>query len=346
MIQFLGLHLGTEAASAVSLGRDLDVWARVRTPVGGAGRADVSRGPVDFPAAEWLRAGCFALQEAYLQLPVKARKVWGIALAGPEGWIALDVELSPLSPLRLVPPGGFVADFSAWRAANEKPARKIAAILSPQDYFRYLISGGLAADVASASRWGLVDPERAAWSEGRLDELQLERRFLPPVFDGPVPTGRLSEEGIRKTGLPGGLWLAAGAHEVEAALLASEDVTRPRLALAAVEGRRLVLGRGLDGLEPVTPPAGWRLLRSPTPGRQLLERELDAPSTAGADPASFEGELERARGELDAAGLAVEGGAPRPGAPEDGAAALAGIASGLVKGWGVYHQRRAAAPGA
>jgi sugar (pentulose or hexulose) kinase len=340
MIQFFGLHLGEEAASVVALGRDLKPWARARAALMNVTRDEA--GGAQVPPAEWVRSGAYALQEAYFQLPVKARKGWGAGLSGPSGWIALDFDFEPLSPLRLTGDTDALADLAAWVAKDPRLARHVSAVLSPKDYFRFAMSGGLAADVTSASRLGLLAEGRSQWSEEKVAQRGLRLSWLPPVFDSHVTTGRLSEEGMRHSSLPGGFWLVAGAHEREAELLASGDLRDRRLWVRGGAGGRSYVAVGIDGLGPVTRPPGWSLVRSAMAGMQLLEK----PIARIEDGAALEESpaVACARQELLDAGIEVRGAAHAGGAAEAGAAALAAIGSNLVKGWDLYYKNREAEP--
>jgi sugar (pentulose or hexulose) kinase len=342
MIQFFGLHLGRASASAAVLGRDLDVWARSTAAVINAVE-DPRAGVVEVPCAEWVRAGAYALQEAYFQLPASARKAWGLALAGPSGWVALDVAFEPISPLRLTPGEAGLEDLRRWIDDNPRLATKVAAVLSPKDYFRFVMSRGLAADVTSASRWGLLQEGASQWSDEKVSRQGLRMDWLPPVFDSHVPTGRLSEEGMRRSSLPGGFWLVAGAHETEAALLAGGDLRDGRLRVMASAGGRPLLAYGVEGLGPVAAPGGWSLRRSAMSGHQVLERPAEVPDPAGPIE-QVAAAVEPHRRALEEAGFAVRGIAVSTGAPEVGAAALAGIGSGLVKGWDQYYRARKEPP--
>jgi len=328
MIQFLGLHLNSRFAAATALGRDLTIWATKRTEMVNAA-TEPSTGVVEIPAAEWIRAGSYALQEVYFQLPVKARKPWGLGLSGPSGWIALDVAFEPISPLRLVGSEMLLDDVRRWLTADPRRARRINVLLSPKDYFRFVLSGGLAADVTSASRLGLLQTGGTQWSKSRAERMGLQINWLPPVFDAHAPTGRLSAEGIRRTSLPGGTWLVAGAHEVEAAVLAMGDLRKKELWELSSPEPDVLLAYGVDSLEGLTPPSEWRLVRSALAGQQLLERHPRQPV-----------DLEESRLELEAAGFTVSSVRRGTGEADVGAAALAAIGSGLIRGWEQYYKHR------
>ena len=270
MIQFFGLHLNQDSASVSVLGRDLRVTAEVATKM-----VNVEKDPaspvVEVPIAEWVRAGAYALQEAYFQLPVSARKAWGLGLAGPDGWIALDVGFDPISPLRLTGRVPVEEDLARWLAVEPRRSRKVSVILSPKDYFRFAVSGGFAADVTSASRLGLLEEGASQWSADRAGEKNIPLRWLPPVFDAHVTTGRLSEDGMRRTSLPGGFWLVAGAHEAEAAIVAAGDLRGGKLWVVSRPGAPAIAAYGVPHLAKLSPPDGWRAVRSAMAGHQILE---------------------------------------------------------------------------
>jgi hypothetical protein len=336
VIQFFGLDMDHAAARAAVLGKDLKIWARASTSVFNAVE-DPGTGVYEVPVAEWVRAGCHVLQEAYMALPWKARKAWGAGLSGPAGWVALDFDYEPLSPLRITAETAPEADIAAWLSKNPRLARRISVILSPKDYFRFAVSGGLASDVTLASRSGLLQEGTSQWSEEAIESRGLDMAWMPPVFDGPVTTGTLSEEGIRRSGLPGGFWLVAGSHSDEAALVASGDLRDGALRVLDLGEGRSLLAADAGGAG--STPAGWRAVRSPIPKRDLLEREVER----GADD-PLEG-FEPYRSELRSAGLGVPGIERVSAAPEDGAAALAAMASGLAKDWDHYYRSREAPAG-
>jgi hypothetical protein len=344
LIQFIGVHLGTDSTSVVFVDKLLEVSARSAAKVLHAER-DAAAGIVEVPPAEWVRAACYALQEAYFQLPVKMRKPWGLGLSGPSGWVALDVEYEPLSPVRITDTVPAERDFTAWLDAQPRARRRLSVVLTPKDYFRFAISRGLAADVTHASRMGLLEPGASQWSEERVAAAGLELSWLPPVFDSHVPTGRLSEEGIRQTGLPGGSWLVAGAHECEARLLAGGDLRARNLLVSpgpGPTGRTYAYGiptaSGVPTQRGVETPEGWSAVRSPLFGASLLERT----TTIGAeDGDAMDGPATRScRAQLEASGHQVAGVARANGAAEDGAALLAAIGSGLVRDWTVFYSAR------
>lgn len=332
-IQFLGLDFSEGEVRAAVLSRQLTVTARKATKILNA-RRDEERGAVEVPAAEWLRAAGYVLQEIYLDLPVALRRIWGIGLASPPGWIALDFDLEPLGDLRLLPDEGIAADIRRWRTENPRLARRVACILSPKDYYRFAISGALAADVTAASRQGLLIEGQSRWDEDRLAAEDLDSGWLPPVFDCDVRTGRISEQGMRQTGLPGGLWLVAGGLSSSCSRIASGDLRRGKLWIAP-RARRIVFGASTD---PAAVPDGFSRHPSVYTGGLDLEWRVDPEGEAEGDPGLDRAGEEAAR-RLERAGLEVEAIVRNEGPGELGAAALAAIGSGLVSGWDDLYAR-------
>lgn len=148
MIQFLGLNLNAKTAEVVIIGRDAAVCAESDTPMVNV-TLDAARGASTIPPTEWVRAGCYAIEQAYAKIPAKKRKVWGVAFAAPSGWIALDHDYEPLSNLNIVTGRRVSEDFGAWCLANTRLVEKTAVILTPKDFFRFAISGGLATDAST-----------------------------------------------------------------------------------------------------------------------------------------------------------------------------------------------------
>ena len=145
---------------------------------------------------------------------------------------------------------------------------------------------------------------------------------------------------MRRTSLPGGFWLVAGAHEREAELLASGDLSDGKLRARFHADGTALLAYGVAGLEPLRVPEGWRLVRSPVAGNQILERDVaglgEPPSLESASSA-----LARHQRELEDLGFEVSGRVQVTGGADVGAASLAAIGSGLVKGWDHYYRHRA-----
>ena len=335
MIQFLGLAFSEDEVRVASLGRDLCGTVRASTRIANV-HTDESGGPSRegrrhsrVVPAEWVRAAGFALGEAYVAMPPKERKIWGIGLTGPAGWIALDLDFTPLADLRLVPARDVLADFSSWLEAHPRLRNRIGTVLSPKDYFRFVISRGLATDVTTVSAINACSDDSCDWNVDALAAQSIERTWLPPVFDSTATPGRLDEEGMRQTGLPGSLWIVAGGLPDACRGIDAGNLERGVLwTPTGNEPPTFGLGDTPFGTSATrTAPQGWRLVRAPIRGHAHLVRE-DYIDNDGA------------RRELEKWGHTVESTIENPGTAELGAAAVAAVGSNLVRSWDWFYRRR------
>ncbi len=101
-----------------------------------------------------------------------------------------------------------------WVAKHEPDVyARVAKVLLPKDYVRYRLTGEYATDKAGAAGTLMVDLSTRDWSSQILDAFSIPRTWLPETFEGPVPTGAVSEEGARATGLAPGTPVVAGAGD-------------------------------------------------------------------------------------------------------------------------------------
>ena len=328
MIQFFGLAFSDDTVSGTILGRDLNVTAERSTPIAGGRRSADGAGPISIPSAEWTRAASYLTHELFLDLPVSDRKVWGLALSSPPGWIGLDLEYEALTPVRLLPAADIAADIRSWREENSREAKRLLIVLSPKDYFRFCISGALATDATQASAQSLVKGDGTQWSAPRLKEEGLEEGWLPPIFDSATKTGQISPQGTELAGLPGGLWLATGALDRECARIGLEDRRSTRLAFSETCG---LISYGLDRCPSVVPP-GMRARRAAYAGHWVLE-------TADSWASESDAPLSEIQQTLESAGYSVERAISKDASPSLGAASIAAVSSGLIRDWDEYYKR-------
>jgi len=372
MMQFIGLSYvvdpdGVRAVSVV-VDRKAVVLGTSSAPVGGVSRND--EGVILARGGEWLRAGSLALKDAFFQVPGKTRRVWGFALAGPPGRVALDPSLEPLGELRICPRPR--EDLLAWLAAHPRLVPHFYAVLAPKDYFRYAVSGALATDVTQAETFGWLLPGTTRWSSPELERAGPKASWFPPIFDSTVATGSISEDGMRRTGLPGGLWVVAGSLSGAGSLISAGDL-RAGSVLASATGSGLQLEALASGLDEPA-PSGFETLRAPVAGHRLLRRTVPlGPGSGATDPAAaargFISDLERAapgglappeRLLVDyrtatpppwAAELLAGTGVPAAlspfaGGEDPGIAYFAGIAHGAYRNWDDLYRKLREARGA
>jgi xylulokinase len=85
---------------------------------------------------------------------------------------------------------GFTAPKLLWLRRHEPDVYgRIAHVLLPKDYVRLRLTGERAIDAADASGTLLFDVGARRWSDEVLDELDLPRDWLPPVYESPDVPG-------------------------------------------------------------------------------------------------------------------------------------------------------------
>lgn len=109
---------------------------------------------------------------------------------------------------------GFQAPKVLWLAQEEPEAwGRVASVLLPKDYVRFMLTGERATDASDASGTLLLDVRERDWSAEILDALEIPRSWLPEVFEGPAVTSTLRDEVADELGLPRGLPVAAGGGD-------------------------------------------------------------------------------------------------------------------------------------
>ncbi len=109
---------------------------------------------------------------------------------------------------------GFTAPKIVWVREHEPGIyAKIAHILLPKDYLRFMLTGDYAADMADGSGMVLVDVANRRWSEAVLDALHIPKEWLPTLYEGPAVTGVVSEQAAKITGLKAGTPVVGGGGD-------------------------------------------------------------------------------------------------------------------------------------
>jgi xylulokinase len=148
---------------------------------------------------------------------------------------------------------GFTAPKILWVRETEPEAYARARhVLLPKDYVRYCLTGEYAMDKADGAGTLLVDLKQRAWSAEVLDALEIPAEWLPPLFEGPEVTGRLTTQAAEATGLKAGTPVVAGAG----------DQAAQAVGVGAVQEGIVALTLGTSGVifastnEPVIEPEG------------------------------------------------------------------------------------------
>lgn len=109
---------------------------------------------------------------------------------------------------------GFTAPKILWLREHEPECyERVARVLLPKDYVRWVLTGEYATDVADASGTLLFDVKNRAWHDELLGMLDIPKSFLPRAYEGPEVTGQLSADAAEKTGLPKGIPVVAGGGD-------------------------------------------------------------------------------------------------------------------------------------
>jgi xylulokinase len=230
MTRLVGLDVGTSSVKGLAIDED------------GAVVGVAERGyPLSMPRPgwseqdpeDWWRGAADVLEE------LDAASAAGIGLSGQmHGLVALDRSDRPLRPAILWNDGrtqaqcdeieerigferlveltgnralaGFTAPKLLWMAENEPELYdRIAHVLLPKDYVRLKLTDEHAIDVADASGTLLFDVAARAWSAEVLRALEIDRAWLPEVFESPAVSG------VTHGGVP----VAAGAGDQAAGAL-------------------------------------------------------------------------------------------------------------------------------
>lgn len=109
---------------------------------------------------------------------------------------------------------GFTAPKILW-VRDHEPAvyDRIRHILLPKDFVRYQLTGEPAMDCADGAGTLLLDLKKRNWSTEVLDALDIPHDWMPPIFEGPAITGRLTAAAAAATGLPVGTPVIAGGGD-------------------------------------------------------------------------------------------------------------------------------------
>ena len=112
---------------------------------------------------------------------------------------------------------GFTAPKLVWVRDHEPDVwRRTAHVLLPKDYVRLRLTGEYALDKADGAGTILFDLAARDWSGEVLDALRIDPAWLPPTFEGPEVTGRLTAEAAAATGLRAGTPVVAGGGDQSA----------------------------------------------------------------------------------------------------------------------------------
>ena len=90
---------------------------------------------------------------------------------------------------------GFTAPKLVWLKENEpENFNKVAKVLLPKDYLRFLMTGDFASDMSDSAGTLWLDVEKRQWSEKMLTATDLTVEQMPALFEGTEITGYLTKD--------------------------------------------------------------------------------------------------------------------------------------------------------
>lgn len=97
---------------------------------------------------------------------------------------------------------GFTAPKLTWLKDNEpENFNKVAKILLPKDYLRFLMTGDFASDMSDSAGTLWLDVEKRQWSQKMLSATGLTIDQMPTLFEGTEITGYLSTDIAKQWGM-------------------------------------------------------------------------------------------------------------------------------------------------
>jgi xylulokinase len=238
---FLGIDVSTTGAKALLVDAKGSVVAAATTPL----TLSTPR-PLwsEQDPLEWWAGTSRSIRAALDQARASAADVAAVGLTGQmHGLVLLDAERRVLRPAilwndqrtgaqcdairarmggraRLVQVTGndaltgFTAPKVLWVRENEPVVyARARLILLPKDYVRLRLTDVAAMDKADGSGTLLFDLAARDWSADVLRALDIPRAWLPPTFEGPAVTGRVSAAAAGETGLREGTPVMAGGGD-------------------------------------------------------------------------------------------------------------------------------------
>ncbi len=192
---------------------------------------------------DWWKATIKSIRGVIQKSRIKPDSITGIGITGQmHGLVLLDKEKNVLRPCilwndqrtvkecqyinrrigmgKLIEIGGkpaltsFTAGKILWVKKNEPDIyKRIAHLLLPKDYVRYLLTGKMAIDVNDASGTCLFDVKKREWSEDIIGELKIDKAWLPEVYESSEICGSINDEVANLAGLKKGTPVVCGAGD-------------------------------------------------------------------------------------------------------------------------------------
>jgi xylulokinase len=235
---FLGIDVGTSEVKVLLLDADHQV-------IGVSGSSlEVSRpkaGHSEQDPAAWWTATQLALAELKSKFPAEYAAIKAVGLSGQmHGAVLLDKYNQLLRPAILwndtrsakeceemmaalpalpqiagsLAMPGFTAPKLRWLAKHEPAVfAKVAKVLLPKDYIRFMLTGEHVSDMSDASGSMWLDVEKRAWSEELLKLTGLTEAQMPRLVEGSAVSGQITPQAAKTLSLRAGIVVAGGAGD-------------------------------------------------------------------------------------------------------------------------------------
>lgn len=226
IIMYLGIDLGTSGVKVIILDNNDNLVAQASSPL------TVSRpAPLwsEQNPSDWWHATQNAIAELKKADAENLKQVKGIGLSGQmHGATLLDKDNQIIRPAILWNDGrceqqcrtiealepntraitgniampGFTAPKLVWLQENEpENFNKVAKVLLPKDYLRFLMTGDFASDMSDSAGTLWLDVEKRQWSTKMLNATGLTLEQMPTLFEGSEITGHLNAEIAKQWGM-------------------------------------------------------------------------------------------------------------------------------------------------
>jgi L-xylulokinase len=256
---FVGIDVGLSSTKAVVVGEHGQVLGSAAREVARLAAAD-GRCERD-PGAQWA-AVCAVTRSALAAVPAGTGPPAAVAVCGHgDGMILADARGQPVRPVILsldsrcrllmeqMERDGRMAEFEKHTHAGATPGRPVPLLLWLQahepdaikdarwlmfakDLVRLRLTGTVGTDYSDAGA-GLLRQDRPEYATAALDLLGLGEigRLLPPLLPSASLAGTVTAGAAAQTGLPAGIPVACGAHDVSGAVIGA-GALRPEVTCA------------------------------------------------------------------------------------------------------------------
>lgn len=237
-MSFLGLDIGTSGVKAVLIDGGGKALGEANAPL------SVSRPRPGFSEqdpSDWWQAVLKAVDSLKDKHPQGVAAIKGIGLSGQmHGATLLDADNQVIRPAILwndvrsaaecaemekalpslrqiagnIAMPGFTAPKILWVKKHEPETyERIAKVLLPKDYVRFLLTGTYVSDMSDAAGTLWLDVEYRGWSDDLLAVTGLTTEHMPSLVEGTEPSGHLKDELCRRWGIAQAPVVAGGGGD-------------------------------------------------------------------------------------------------------------------------------------